>query len=268
MNLFGNKKPGLTRRLVVLAGLALAMVAPLASAADATGLTDKGLRYLHGEGVAADPERGLVYLCAAARQRHAPAAFELGWLYLQGRGVARDEGLARAWFERAVELGEPAPERLMRSLASVEPARRACIGSRGNDLGIADPLRAELALAIYELAPAYGLDPALVFEVVRAESNFDPRARSHKGALGLMQLIPATARRFGVEDPFEPLQNLRGGMAYLSWLLQRFDGDLRLTLAGYNAGEGAVERYGDVPPYAETREYVRRILSRYGDSRA
>ena len=91
-----------------------------------------------------------------------------------------------------------------------------------------------------------------MLEVVRAESNFDPRARSHKGALGLMQLIPATARRFGVDDPLEPAQNLRGGMAYLRWLLERFDGDLRLALAGYNAGEEAVERHGGVPPYAET----------------
>jgi soluble lytic murein transglycosylase-like protein len=156
----------------------------------------------------------------------------------------------------------------MQSLASVTAAAPACIDARGRDLEMSDRRRAALAVAIYEIAPEYGLDPALVFEVVRAESNFNPRARSHKGALGLMQLIPATARRFGVKDPFEPRQNLHGGMAYLRWLLQRFDGDLRLSLAGYNAGERAVERYGDVPPYAETREYVRRILSRYGDSRA
>ena len=113
------------------------------------------------------------------------------------------------------------------------------------------------------MAPRFDLDPALVLEVVRAESNFDPRARSHKGALGLMQLIPATARRFGVEDPFEPSQNLRGGMAYLRWLMTRVDGDLRLALAGYNAGEAAVERHRGVPPYAETRAYVGRILRRY-----
>jgi soluble lytic murein transglycosylase-like protein len=79
-----------------------------------------------------------------------------------------------------------------------------------------------------------------------------------------MQLIPATAQRFGVRDPFEPMQNLQGGMAYLRWLHDRFNGDLRLMLAGYNAGEAAVERYGGVPPYTETREYVRRILTRYG----
>lgn len=142
--------------------------------------------------------------------------------------------------------------------------RPDCIASNGSHYQQFDGRRADLVLAIYELAPEYDLDPALVLEVVRAESNFNPRARSRKGALGLMQLIPATAQRFGVNDPFEPMQNLRGGMAYLRWLLERFDGDLKLMLAGYNAGEAAVERHGGVPPYRETREYVQRILQRYG----
>lgn len=226
-------------------------------------MTEQGLRFLHGEGVGVNTERAVVYLCAAAQQRDASAAFELGWLYLRGHGVQRNESLALAWFGRATELGETPPPRLMDSLASVEPVEPACVSGRGTSLDILDRRRADLAIAIYEIAPQYQLDPALVFEVVRAESNFDPRARSHKGALGLMQLIPATARRFGVQDPFEPRQNLHGGMAYLRWLQKRFHGDLRLTLAGYNAGEKAVERYGGVPPYAETREYVRRILSRY-----
>jgi len=221
------------------------------------------LRFLHGEGVSVDTERALVYLCAAAQQRDAKAAFELGWLYLQGRGVQRDESLALAWFGRATALGESPPPRLMDSLSSVEPVKPICVSGRGTTLEFIDRRRADLAIAIYEIAPEYDLDPALVLEVVRAESNFDPRARSDKGALGLMQLIPATARRFGVQDPFEPRQNLHGGMAYLRWLRERFRGNLRLTLAGYNAGEGVVERYGGVPPYPETREYVRRILSRY-----
>lgn len=238
------------------------------AASDGAGLTNKGLQYLHGEGVSRDPERALVYLCAAAQQGHGPAAFELGWLYLQGRGVVNDDALAVAWFERAAELGEIAPPKLMARLDSVKPAAPACVGSGGRDLQLSSPRRISTALAIYELAPRFGLDPYFVLEVVRAESNFNPRARSKKGALGLMQLIPATARRFGVSDPFEPMQNLRGGMAYLSWLLKRFDGDLKLALAGYNAGEGAVERHGGVPPYSETREYVRRILSRYDETKA
>ena len=253
-----------------LAGLLLGWVLLLAVAAapaDARpAWTEKGLQYLHGEGVARDADRALVYLCAAAGRRDPVAAYELGLLYLQGRNLQRDDGLAVAWLAQAERLGEPLPPKLMESLRSVQPKPLACIDRSGRNLELSSPRRADLAVAIYDMAPRFELDPALVLEVVRAESNFDPRARSHKGALGLMQLIPATARRFGVDDPFEPAQNLRGGMAYLRWLLERFDGDLRLALAGYNAGEEAVERHGGVPPYAETQDYVGRILRRYGNA--
>lgn len=229
----------------------------------AAQLTELGLNYLHGEGVTRDADRAVVYLCAAAHRRDGRAAYELAWLYFQGRDVTRNDGLAAGWLDRALRLGEQPPARLVESLAEVRREPPSCVGRDDTDLQITDAKRGELIAAIYEMAPQYDLDPALVLEVVRAESNFNPRARSHKGALGLMQLIPATARRFGVKDPFEPIQNLRGGMAYLRWLLQRFDGDIRLTLAGYNAGEGAVERHGGVPPFAETVQYVRRILARY-----
>lgn len=126
------------------------------------------------------------------------------------------------------------------------------------------PGRQAVERLIDRLAPQYALDPALVKQVVAAESAFDASARSPKNAQGLMQLIPATAMRFGVTDPWDAEQNLRGGMAYLSWLLGQFRGDVRLALAGYNAGEGAVSRHGGVPPFAETRNYVSGIISRYG----
>ena len=239
-----------------------------AAALSPQALTEKGLQYLHGEGVKRDADRAVIYLCAAASKRSAEAAYELGWLYLQGRGVERNAPLAVSWFKRASALGVDGPAQLMRRLASVEPSTRACVGSQGHDLALTNPRRAELAAAIYEIAPKYDLDPAFVLEVVRAESNFNPRAKSHKGALGLMQLIPATAKRFGVKDPFEPTQNLHGGMAYLRWLLDHFDGDLSLALAGYNAGEQAVKRHGGIPPYAETRAYVSRILRRYSGASA
>jgi soluble lytic murein transglycosylase-like protein len=112
---------------------------------------------------------------------------------------------------------------------------------------------------VRSLAPEYQLDPELVLALIEVESNFNPQARSPKDAQGLMQLIPATAERFGVKDVWDAEDNLRGGMAYLRWLLKRFDGDVKLTLAAYNAGEGAVDRHGWVPPYSETRAYVSRI---------
>ena len=99
--------------------------------------------------------------------------------------------------------------------------------------------------------------------VIRQESGYDPFAVSVKGAKGLMQLMPETARQLGVKDVFDPAENVRGGVELLRELIDRYDGDRRLALAAYNAGEGAVERYGGVPPYPETRDYVSRIEDRY-----
>lgn len=112
---------------------------------------------------------------------------------------------------------------------------------------------------IQRVATTHSMDPKLLEAVVRVESNFDPWAVSRRGAMGLMQLMPKTAHRYGVEDVFDPAQNLAGGSRYLKDLLARF-GEVRLALAAYNAGEEAVERSGGVPPYRETRLYVTRIL--------
>jgi soluble lytic murein transglycosylase-like protein len=109
-----------------------------------------------------------------------------------------------------------------------------------------------------------GIDPLLLYSIMHQESSFKSHAISPKGARGLMQLMPGTAMRFGVTNIFDPRQNIEGGARYVRFLLERFDGDVNLTLAGYNAGEGAVEKYGwHIPPYAETQEYVRRISRRY-----
>jgi soluble lytic murein transglycosylase-like protein len=113
--------------------------------------------------------------------------------------------------------------------------------------------------AVDRLAPTYGLDPVLVRSIILAESDYDPRAVSWRNAQGLMQLMPETAARFGVANPFDPTQNLRGGMSYLRWLYQRFGGNLTLILAAYNAGENAVAQYGGVPPFPETQDYVARV---------
>jgi hypothetical protein len=119
---------------------------------------------------------------------------------------------------------------------------------------------------IYEAARKHQVNPRLVAALIRQESAGNVRAVSHKGARGLMQLMPATAKRFGVrkEQLFEPQHNLDAGVRYLSWLVDQFPNDLAKILAAYNAGEGAVARYGGVPPYRETRDYVRRIFTNLG----
>ena len=117
---------------------------------------------------------------------------------------------------------------------------------------------------IVESGKRNSVDPLLLYSIMHQESSFKPRAMSHKGAHGLMQLMPFTASRFGVTNIWDPKQNIEGGARYMRFLLDLFSGDVRLALAGYNAGEGAVMKYGyQVPPYSETREYVRRIGARY-----
>jgi soluble lytic murein transglycosylase-like protein len=124
--------------------------------------------------------------------------------------------------------------------------------------------RARLSGLIEDTARTLNLDAALLHAVIAVESGYNPRAVSPKGAIGLMQLMPATARRYGVSDPYDPGQNVRGGAQYLRDLMSRFDNDLKLTLAAYNAGEQAVARYGNtIPPYKETRNYVPRVMDNY-----
>ncbi|HUF92940.1 MAG TPA: lytic transglycosylase domain-containing protein [Candidatus Limnocylindria bacterium] len=123
---------------------------------------------------------------------------------------------------------------------------------------------AEIQAHIREVASRYGVSPRLVAAIVEAESEFNPRAESRKGARGLMQLMPATATSLQVEDAFDPRSNIDGGVRHLRRLLDRFDGDLPIVLAAYNAGEQAVIQHRGVPPYRETRRYVRRILRRIG----
>ncbi|MCY7312376.1 MAG: lytic transglycosylase domain-containing protein [Pseudoxanthomonas sp.] len=135
----------------------------------------------------------------------------------------------------------------------------ACAANPGVSFG---KLRLNTGAYQAEIAAAsrqYGVEEAIVRAIIHAESSFNPMALSHAGAQGLMQLMPPTARRFGVSDSYDPSQNIRGGVQYLAWLLRRFNGNLTLAAAGYNAGEGAVDRHGGVPPYRETQRYVERV---------
>lgn len=123
----------------------------------------------------------------------------------------------------------------------------------------AEDAPSEFANLVDRIAERHDVDRDLVHSMIRVESNYNPLAVSNKGALGLMQLVPSTARRFGVANSLNPAQNVEGGVKYLKYLLHHYNGDHHLALAAYNAGEGTVERYGGVPPYPETRNYVYRV---------
>lgn len=122
----------------------------------------------------------------------------------------------------------------------------------------------QLDRLIYDVGQREGIDPRFIHAVIWQESKYKVDARSHAGAQGLMQLMPATAKRFGCEDRNDPVENVEAGTKYLRWLLKRFSGNVELALAGYNAGEGSVDKYNGIPPYNETRNYVRIISKRYG----
>jgi soluble lytic murein transglycosylase-like protein len=135
----------------------------------------------------------------------------------------------------------------------------ACGLLPGVDFGRVSLNTSAYSSEIRTAASEFGVEEAIVRAIIHAESAYRPNAISHAGAQGLMQLIPATASRFGVADPFDPSQNIRGGVRYLAWLMKRYSSNLTLVAAAYNAGEGAVDRNGGVPPYSETQRYVQRV---------
>lgn len=164
-----------------------------------------------------------------------------------------------------------APKVEAKALEKVDGAARTAIPSRGESGEIAAPTRAARRYAdmIARVAREQKVEPALLHAVVMAESAYNPRAKSPRGATGLMQLMPATGKRYGAKDLLNPLQNLRAGARYLRALLELFDNNLGLAIAAYNAGEGAVMRSGNaIPPYPETRKYVPRVLEYYESYRA
>ncbi len=225
-----------------------------------------GVALEHGEGLPRSPAMARRWYCRAAAQGLREAWYNLGWMFANGRGVARDDGIARYWLQKAARAGDEQAANILPMLDEGESRLTGCedavtlpwVYRRCESARCRDILH-----LVEELSPEYGLDANLVAAVIDTESGFQPRALSPRGARGLMQLLPSTARRFGVKDIWDPEDNLRGGMGYLRWLLAWFRGDLAKVLAAYNAGEQSVIRYRGVPPYAETRGYVRRILRLY-----
>lgn len=261
------------RRLLIVAACALPCAATgSATASDPHADTvAQAARYEHAEGVPRDYARAAALYCTAARSGHADALFALGWMYANGRGMTRDDGIAARLIDMAADKGHVHARTILSMLpppaqASLPACMLASAGD-ADDLAAGAPVpdypRGQVYDLVHKLAPRYELDPMLVLAIIRVESGFNARAVSPKNAQGLMQLIPDTARRFGVKDSFDPEQNIRGGMAYLQWLLAFFKGDVALVAAAYNAGEGTVQQHRGIPPYAETQSYVKKIVALY-----
>lgn len=236
-------------------------------------LVAQAARYEHAEGVPRDYGRAIELYCAAAKAGNADGQYGLGWMYANGRGVVRDEAVAAHLFSLAAQQGH-AQAQTMQKLAASRPAVPQCLVPPPPKMVVkpAEELlpgrepnypRGHIYNVVGKVSPKFEVDPQLVLAFISVESGFNANAVSPKNAQGLMQLIPDTARRFRVKDAFNAEDNIKGGVAYLQWLLAFFKGDVPLVAAAYNAGERTVEKYRGIPPYPETRNYVRRITALY-----
>jgi hypothetical protein len=283
LNSPGASAAGIRRLLALAVTLLLASAATAADSAPAPdALAARALAYEHGEGVPKDQRKAAALYCEAARAGDIGAMFNLGWMYANGRGIDRDDALAAFFFARAAREGHvqaremlkfvdggqlvypecmlpPAPDSTAE--ATVQPAQFIDAEAYAE----LPPDKRRIAQMVVNAAPQFGIDPRLALAIVAAESNFQPDARSDKDARGVMQLIAATATRFNVRNRFDVEDNLQGGLSYLRWLLAYYKGQVSLAVAAYNAGEGAVDRYKGIPPYAETRAYVQRVQRLFAD---
>jgi soluble lytic murein transglycosylase-like protein len=217
-------------------------------------------------GQARAQQQSMAFEAEAAIDASKPARTPMMSVHETQIAVRKPETAAAADGLKSKEAGKKPAEKAAASTPRplVMPGTQAAVPPGMETTG--DPKLDEL---VQQSAQRNGIDPNLIVAVMRQESGFKLRARSYKGAMGLMQLMPATARRFGVVNPYDPAQNIEGGARYLRFLHDTFDGDIKLVLAGYNAGEGAVFKYGNqVPRYRETQNYVRSITARYNSTRA
>lgn len=237
-----------------------------------------------------DPEKGwsaAKLYCAASRLGSAEAQYRLGMQYAFGKGVPENREEAAALFQVAAHQGHFEAQRMLETinlqqsdklppcvLADVAPEKlppRAAIVAANEPavtrieqyVDMLPKSRRWVVDMVRSLADWYGIDPNFALSVIAVESNFSPEALSNKEAMGLMQLIPATAERFNVKNAYDAAQNIKGGLKYLRWLLSYYQGNIELVAAAYNAGERAVDRYKGIPPYPETRAYVKRVMEFY-----
>ena len=222
-------------------------------------------------------QKAIALYCVAASTGNPEGYFRIGRLLATGPASVRSAKMANSYLAMAMRLGNQQASRYYNPRVGNAPMGDQCgVGMHGGQgsyfalpstpfnveayLARQSPGKQKLATMLRHAAKRHQVDVRLVLAIAIAESNLESRAVSAKNAQGVMQLIPETQQRFGVTQPFDPAQNIKGGVSYLKWLDRRFDGDWVLISAAYNAGEKAVERYGGIPPYDETREYVKRVL--------
>ncbi|WP_421275836.1 lytic transglycosylase domain-containing protein [Aeromonas veronii] len=222
-------------------------------------------------------QKAIALYCVAASTGNPEGYFRIGRLLATGPASVRSAKMANSYLAMAMRLGNQQASRYYNPRVGNAPMGDQCgVGMRGGQgsyfalpstpfnveayLARQSPGKQKLATMLRHAAKRHQVDVRLVLAIAIAESNLESRAVSAKNAQGVMQLIPETQQRFGVTQPFDPAQNIKGGVSYLKWLDRRFDGDWVLISAAYNAGEKAIERYGGIPPYDETREYVKRVL--------
>lgn len=246
-------------------------------------LLARAAKYEAGGDNAENAWEAAVSYCEASRLGSTQAQYRLGMLYAFGKGVPANRALAAALFSLASHQGYYEAEKMLETINFTSFDLPACVTSEtpperspaaayerteGADidrrLALLPKSKRWIVGLVDTLATWNEVDPKLVLAIIAVESNFEVKAQSPKAAMGLMQLIPGTAERFNIRNAFDAAQNIRGGIRYLRWLLSYYEGNIALVASAYNSGEGTVDRYQGMPPYRETRNYVRRVLELYG----
>jgi soluble lytic murein transglycosylase-like protein len=220
-----------------------------------------------------NPWAAAALYCQAARHGVTEAQYRLAMLYAFGLGVPEDRAAAATLFSVAAEQGHYESQKMLETIRISAHRLPACVQADVDpEHAPSQPPMNPLLLSanqrlvakiITKIASWHDVDPNFALTIAKVESGLNSTAVSPKSAMGVMQLIPDTAERFNVKDVFNVSQNVKGGVRYLRWLLDRYQGNVALVAASYNAGEGKVDRYRGIPPYPETQQYVKRVLALY-----